>query len=38
MGEVLIGNLVQEFAPEIKRGLHLHALTARIHSRSSDDD
>jgi hypothetical protein len=38
MGEVLIGNLVQEFGPDIKRGLHLHALTARRTSRPSDDD
>jgi hypothetical protein len=38
MGEVLISNLIQEFAPDIKRGLHLHALTARSHSRSANDD
>ena len=26
MGEVLVGNLVREFGPDLKRGLHLHAL------------
>ncbi|HET6218407.1 MAG TPA: hypothetical protein VFE27_15385 [Acidobacteriaceae bacterium] len=38
MGEVLIGNLVQEFGPDLKRSLHLHALVARRISRPSDDD
>jgi hypothetical protein len=38
MGGVLIGNLVQEFGPDLKRSLHLHALTARRVSRPSDDD
>ena len=38
MSEVLIGNLVQEFGPDLKRGLHLHALTARRQPRPSDDD
>ena len=38
MGEILIGNLVQEFGPDLKRSLHLHALTARRNPRPDDDD
>jgi hypothetical protein len=37
MGEVLIGNMVQEFGPDLKRALHLHALTRRT-ARQDDDD
>jgi hypothetical protein len=38
MGEILISNLVHEFAPDIERSLHLHSLTARRHPRPDDDD
>jgi hypothetical protein len=38
MGEILLGNLVHEFGPDIERSLHLHALTARRHPRPDDDD
>jgi hypothetical protein len=38
MGEVLVGNLVQEFGPSIQKALHLHALTARRVARSDDED
>jgi hypothetical protein len=38
MGEILIGNLVHEFGPDLERTLHLHALTARRHPRPDDDD
>ncbi len=38
MGEVVIGNMVQEFGPSIKRALHVHAWTARSHSSPSDDE
>ena len=38
MGEVLIGNLIQEFGPDIKRSLHLHSLSTLTRSRASDDD
>jgi hypothetical protein len=38
MGEIALGNLVQEFGPDIERTLHLHALTARRASRPDDDD
>ena len=38
MGEVLIGNLIQEFGPDLRRGLHLHSLSTLTHSRPSDDD
>jgi len=38
MGEVLIGNLIQEFGPDLKRSLHLHSLSTLTHSRPSDDD
>jgi hypothetical protein len=38
MGEILVGNLVREFGSDLRRGLHLHSLTARSHSRTSDDD
>jgi hypothetical protein len=38
MGEILIGNMVHEFGPDMERHLHLHALTARRHSRPDDDD
>ena len=33
MGEILIGNMVHEFGPDMERHLHLHALTARRHPR-----
>jgi hypothetical protein len=38
MGEILLGNLVHEFGPDIERSMHLHALTARRHPRPDDDD
>jgi hypothetical protein len=38
MGEIMVGNLVHEFGPDIERTLHLHALTARRHPRPDDDD
>ena len=38
MGEVLIGNLVQEFGPDIERRLHLHSFTARRIAKPDDDD
>jgi hypothetical protein len=38
MGEILINNLVQEFGPDLKRGLHLHALATLSHPRPDDDD
>ena len=31
MGEMLVGNLMHEFGPDLQRHLHLHALTARRH-------
>jgi hypothetical protein len=37
MGEILIGNMVHEFGPDLERHLHLHALTARRHPRPDDD-
>jgi hypothetical protein len=38
MGEVLINNLVKEFGPDLKRSLHLHALTSLSHPLPNDDD
>jgi hypothetical protein len=38
MGEVLIGNLIQEFGPDLKRSLHLHSFSTLTHARPSDDD
>ncbi len=38
MGEILVGNLVHEFGPDMQRHLHLHALTARRRPRPDDDD
>ena len=38
MGEILVGNLVHEFGPDMERRLHLHSLTARRHPRPDDDD
>jgi hypothetical protein len=38
MGEVLIGNLIQEFGPDIKRGLHLHSVASLTRQRPADDD
>jgi hypothetical protein len=38
MGEVLIGNLIQEFGPDLKRSLHLHSLSTLTHSRPTDAD
>jgi hypothetical protein len=38
MGEVFIGNLIQEFGPSIKQALHLHALTGLAKSRPESND
>ena len=38
MGEIMLGNLVQEFGPDLHRALHLHSIVARSHPRPSDDD
>ncbi len=38
MGEIMVGNLVKEFAPDLHRALHLHAIAAHSHPRPSDDD
>jgi hypothetical protein len=38
MGEIMVGNLVKEFAPDLHRALHLHAIAAHAHPRPSDDD
>jgi hypothetical protein len=38
MGEVFVGNLIQEFGPSIKQALHLHALTGLTKSRPDDDN
>jgi hypothetical protein len=38
MGEIFVGNLVQEFGPDLQRRLHLHALTARRIASPDDDD
>ena len=38
MGEIAVGNLVEEFGPDMKRALHLHSFSARSHSNPSDDD
>jgi hypothetical protein len=38
MGEIMVGRLVQEFSPDLKRALHLHAFTARRLARPSDDN
>jgi hypothetical protein len=38
MGEIMVGNLVREFAPDLRRGLHLHSFAAFIRAHSSDDD
>jgi len=38
MGEVFVGNLIQEFGPGIEHALHLHALTGLTKSRPDDDD
>jgi hypothetical protein len=38
MGEVFVGNLIQEFGPGIKQALHLHALASLTKSRRNDDD
>jgi hypothetical protein len=38
MGEIVVNNLVQEFAPDVERRLHLHSFTARRTSRPDDDD
>jgi hypothetical protein len=38
MGEIVVGNLVEEFGPDMKRALHLHSIAARSHSHSSDDE
>ena len=38
MGEIMVGNLVKEFAPDLHRALHLHAIATHAHPRPSDDD
>jgi hypothetical protein len=38
MGEIMVGNLVREFAPDLRRGLHLHSIAAFIRAHSADDD
>ncbi len=38
MGEILLGNLVSEFGPDIERRFHLHSLTARRIAKPDDDD
>jgi hypothetical protein len=38
MGEVFVGNLFQEFGPNIKQALHLHALSNLGKSRPDNDD
>jgi hypothetical protein len=38
MGEILVGNLVEEFGTDMKRALHIHSFNARSHARPSDDD
>ena len=36
--EIMVGNLVREFAPDLRRGLHLHSIAAFIRAHSADDD
>jgi hypothetical protein len=38
IGEIMVGHLVQEFSPDLKRALHLHALVAHPAARPSDDN
>ncbi len=38
MGEIMVGNLVKEFAPDLQRALHLHSIAACSHPRPADDD
>jgi hypothetical protein len=38
MGEIVVGNLVHEFGPDIEKALHVHSFTARRHPRPDDDD
>ena len=38
MGEIFVGNLIEEFGPSIKQALHLHALTNLGKSRPDDND
>ena len=38
MGEVLVGNLIQEFGSSLHHGLHLHALVALTRRLPDDDD
>jgi hypothetical protein len=38
MGEIAVGNLVQEFGPEMKRALHLHSFCLHGHSDPADDE
>jgi hypothetical protein len=38
MGEIAVGNLVEEFGPDMKRALHLHSFAAHGHANSSDDE
>jgi hypothetical protein len=36
MGEVFVGNFMQEFGPDIKRALHLHAIASRASADLDD--
>jgi hypothetical protein len=38
MGEVFVGNLIQEFGPSLHHGLHLHALSSLTRRLPDDDD
>jgi hypothetical protein len=38
VGEIAVGNLVEEFGPEMKRALHLHSFSIHSHSSSADDE
>jgi hypothetical protein len=38
MGEIMVGNLAREFAPDLRRGLHLHSIAAFIRAHAADND
>ncbi len=38
MGEIAVGNLVEEFGPDMKRALHLHSFSVRSHTNPADDE
>ena len=38
MGEIAIGNLVEEFGPDMKRALHLHSISLRSHPNPADNE